>query len=164
MAAVGEPIAETLRRVSPRLLASLIRLAGSFDRAEYALQQACARVLASWPESSIPAQPAGWLLTVARRVPIDGARQAPWLPLEAWGDSVVEPPEDPDPSAIEDDQLRLLYACCRLRAPTCCGGWGARWKRPRPASSAGPRAQWCRDPLPDLGERLAGLARHQAMP
>lgn len=118
----GEQIAETLRRDSPRLLASLIRLAGSFDRAEDALQEACARALASWPDSGIPAQPAGWLLTVARRVLIDGARQAPWLPLAAWGEPVAEPPGDPDPSGIEDDQLRLLYACCHpaLALPARC--------------------------------------------
>lgn len=116
----GDLVAATLRRERRRLLASLIRLASGFDRAEDALQEACARALSVWPAQGVPAHPAAWLLTVARRLLIDGQRQPAWVPLETRDEPIID--TEPDPSGIEDDQLRLLYACCHpaLALPARC--------------------------------------------
>jgi len=51
--------AETVfRQESGRILATLIRISGSFDRAEEAMQEAFTSALTSWPERGIPQNPA----------------------------------------------------------------------------------------------------------
>ena len=68
--------AESLfRQESGRIIASLIRSCGSFDRAEEAMQEAFASALASWPVKGIPESPAAWIITAARRKLIDAARR-----------------------------------------------------------------------------------------
>ena len=42
------------RQESGRIVAALIRMSGSFDRAEEAMQEAFASALTSWPASGIP--------------------------------------------------------------------------------------------------------------
>jgi predicted RNA polymerase sigma factor len=54
------------RRESGRILATLIRISGSFDRAEEAMQEAFAAALTSWPERGIPQNPAAWITTAAQ--------------------------------------------------------------------------------------------------
>ena len=51
-------------RSADRVLATLIRLLGDFDRAEEALQDAFARALESWPRAGVPENPRAWLVTV----------------------------------------------------------------------------------------------------
>jgi RNA polymerase sigma-70 factor (ECF subfamily) len=50
-----------------RIIAGLIRLCGSFDRAEEAMQDALAVALAHWPDRGIPQNPAAWIMTAAHR-------------------------------------------------------------------------------------------------
>src|SRR5215471_18605650 len=63
------------RRESGRILASLIRISGSFDRAEEALQEAFGSALVSWPERGTPENPAAWIMTAAHRKLIDAVRR-----------------------------------------------------------------------------------------
>src|SRR6185369_6348041 len=58
-----------------RIVASLIRLSGSFDLAEEAAQEAFAQAIASWPVSGVPDNPGAWITTVARRKLIDHVRK-----------------------------------------------------------------------------------------
>src|SRR3954451_17419131 len=48
----------TFRREHGRIIAALIRLCGSFDRAEEAMQDAFASALVTWCEQGIPDHPA----------------------------------------------------------------------------------------------------------
>jgi RNA polymerase sigma-70 factor, ECF subfamily len=108
------------RREHGRIIASLIRLCGSFDRAEEAMQEAFAAALASWSERGLPANPAAWITTAAYRKLIDARRRErirreKQIELE-WAAMPVtteEPaaPEDPL-SALPDDRLRLIFTCC----------------------------------------------------
>ncbi len=69
-------LAETVfREQSGRIIASLIRISGSFDRAEEAMQEAFAAALVSWPEHGVPANPAAWVTTAAHRKLIDAGRR-----------------------------------------------------------------------------------------
>lgn len=110
------------RRESPRILASLVRMAGSLDRAEDALQDAFAAALSHWPETGLPDNPAAWLTRVAQRKLVDAARRhrtrrerEPELryhlesaPLSA--EPIGWPmPAEPE---IPDERLRLLFTCC----------------------------------------------------
>src|SRR5574340_1207420 len=63
------------RQESGRIIATLIRVCGSFDRAEEAMQEAFTAALAAWPESGIPQNPGAWITTVAHRRLIDQSRR-----------------------------------------------------------------------------------------
>jgi RNA polymerase sigma-70 factor, ECF subfamily len=105
------------RQESGRIIASLIRISGSFDRAEEAMQEAFASALASWPVKGIPKNPAAWIMTTAHRKLIDDVRKEHTrrdkqdaLRYEMSGSSNIEP-EEP---ALDfpDDRLRLIFTCC----------------------------------------------------
>src|SRR5262245_34050135 len=69
------------RSASRPVLATLIRLLGDFDLAEDALQDAFTAALETWPKSGLPASPAAWLTTTARRKAIDRLRhRQPTIP------------------------------------------------------------------------------------
>src|SRR5271166_3903475 len=95
--------AETVfRREHGRIIAGLIRLSGSFDRAEEAMQEGFAAALASWPEHGLPANPAAWITAAAYRKLID-ARRRDRVRREKQAQleretipAVVDPPTDPD--------------------------------------------------------------------
>ena len=107
------------REESGRIIATLIRLAGSFDRAEDALQEAFASALATWPKTGIPTNPAAWLMTAAQRKLIDqGRRERTQREKE---DSVryeietFRPATEPELETamhLPDDRLRLIFTCC----------------------------------------------------
>src|SRR3954462_8722538 len=65
----------TFRREHGRIIAALIRLCGSFDRAEEAMQDAFASALAHWSEQGIPDNPAAWITAASHRKLIDVARR-----------------------------------------------------------------------------------------
>src|SRR6185437_12828279 len=69
--------AEELARVAyGRLLAILAAKDGDIESAEDCLADAFAQALRSWPETGIPSNPEGWLLTVARNRRHDLRRSA----------------------------------------------------------------------------------------
>jgi RNA polymerase sigma-70 factor (ECF subfamily) len=68
-------IESVFRQDSGRILASLIRICGSFNDAEEALQESFASALASWPAKGIPRDPAAWIMTAARHKLIDATRR-----------------------------------------------------------------------------------------
>jgi RNA polymerase sigma-70 factor (ECF subfamily) len=87
-----------------------------FDVAEDSLQDAFVAAARTWPEQGVPDRPAAWLLTAARRRALDMIRQETndrrRLPLLVTDVGPDEPAVDPDPDAIADERLRLLFACC----------------------------------------------------
>jgi RNA polymerase sigma-70 factor, ECF subfamily len=102
-----------LREHWARLLALLIRDYASVDVAEDSLQEAYAAAAEHWP-GGVPDNPAGWLLTTARRKATDRLRReatlARKLPLLVV-DEVADAP-DADVDAIPDERLRLICTCC----------------------------------------------------
>ena len=112
-------IEAVFRQESGRIIATLIRLSGSFDRAEEAMQEAFASALAHWPQRGIPQNPAAWITTAAHRKLIDFARrervrqekQAPLL-YETELSRSGEDDFDEMNSNYPDDRLRLIFTCC----------------------------------------------------
>ena len=106
-------VEDVVRNDGARVLAGLIRLAGDFETAEDALQEAYARALVAWPRDGIPDKPAAWLNTVSRRIVLDRLRRER-RSTELPEDLAVAPEEFAfeDESGIEDDRLRLLFTCC----------------------------------------------------
>ena len=68
-------IESVFRRESGRIVATLIRVSGSFDLAEEAMQDACTAALTYWPVKGVPDNPAAWLTAAAHRKLIDYARR-----------------------------------------------------------------------------------------
>ena len=73
------------RRERAAVLATLIRQLGDLQLAEDAVQDAFVAAVATWPRDGVPANPAAWITTAARRRAIDrlrrGARRRPSAPL-----------------------------------------------------------------------------------
>jgi RNA polymerase sigma-70 factor (ECF subfamily) len=115
----GRQTAESIfRQESGRIIASLIRLSGSFDLAEEAMQDAFASAIGSWSADGLPSNPAAWITTAARRKLVDAARRnatrrryAAALSYETDGQTWPANAEDPDVD-FPDDRLRLIFTCC----------------------------------------------------
>ncbi|GHH70094.1 RNA polymerase sigma factor [Promicromonospora soli] len=106
--------AEVAARTSyGRLLALLAARDGDIQRAEDALAEAFERALRHWPDDGVPQNPEGWLLTVARNRLRDLYRSTAYrtsAPPDAGPEPAV-PPEEPDPDAIGDRRLELMFVC-----------------------------------------------------
>jgi RNA polymerase sigma-70 factor, ECF subfamily len=107
-----------------RLVALLIGQFKRIDLAEDAVQEAYAAATRTWPSSGVPANPAGWLLTVARRRALDAlraeaiaARKLPLLVVDE-GAAASPTPRPDEAVAIADDRLRLIFMCCHPAIPT----------------------------------------------
>jgi RNA polymerase sigma-70 factor (ECF subfamily) len=116
-----EEIQDTITSVyvaeSRRVLATLIRLLGDFDRAEEALQDAFRAALEQWPRDGVPANPRAWLVSAGRFKGIDARRrQSRFDPLDEIAHQATIAVEDAnawaDAESVEDDRLRLVFTCC----------------------------------------------------
>ena len=112
----GAAIEQVFRLEGARVLAGLIRRFGSFELAEDALQDACAKAIEVWPREGLPERPAAWLTTVAQRRALDQLRRrrGAELPLDELPELAAEAvePSAADGSSVDDDRLRLLFTCC----------------------------------------------------
>jgi len=120
MADVRAAAEAVFRQESGRILAALIRISGSFDLAEEALQEAFASALGNWPDTGIPQNGAGWIMTTAHRRLIDAVRRnRTWDEKQeslryaaemsgAW----LGPDSEEGSMHFPDDRLRLIFTCC----------------------------------------------------
>jgi RNA polymerase sigma-70 factor, ECF subfamily len=111
-----EMVDAVYRADSRRVLATLIRLLGDFDRAEEAMHDAFAAAVEQWPRDGLPENPRAWLVSAGRFKAIDALRRsvrhdaslANLEPREPY-----EPHEPYEPSdEVDDDRLRLIFTCC----------------------------------------------------
>jgi RNA polymerase sigma-70 factor (ECF subfamily) len=106
-----------------RILATLIRLLGDFDRAEDALGAALEAALRQWPREGTPGNARAWLIRVARNKAADDRRRVTRAErraraVEEVRAPVVEPEEPRDEElALADDRLRLIFTCCHPALP-----------------------------------------------
>ena len=129
MSLAARALDRIFRAESGAVLATLIRVLGDFQLAEDALQDALTAALETWPTDGLPASPAAWLTTTARRKALDRLRHiriieskqsalALLMRLEQEAEGSLDAREL---SAVPDDQLRLfslaviLHCHARLR-------------------------------------------------
>jgi RNA polymerase sigma-70 factor (ECF subfamily) len=127
MESVRERIDQIYRSDSRRVLATLIRLLGDFDRAEEAMQDAFAAALESWTAGGVPDNPRAWLVSTGRFKAIDRLRRR--ARFDAAADEIARSIEVAVASAADvgshgevdfnradldlvDDRLRLIFTCC----------------------------------------------------
>jgi RNA polymerase sigma-70 factor, ECF subfamily len=96
------------------VLAALIGYLGDFDLAEDAAAEAFAVAAQRWPSDGVPAHPAAWLVTTARRKAIDRLRRDRVLTdklrlLEAGARGAEQ---DLQTAEIPDERLELIFLCC----------------------------------------------------
>jgi RNA polymerase sigma-70 factor (ECF subfamily) len=110
---VRRELTELVRASGRDVLATLTRWTGNLALSEDAVQDATVRALETWPRDGVPDSPVAWLRTVARRRAVDLIRrEAARGDKETAAMQVVIPDEEPEPSAVADDLLRLVFTCC----------------------------------------------------
>jgi RNA polymerase sigma-70 factor, ECF subfamily len=102
------------REESGKAVATLIRLFGDIDVAEEAVQDAFMVAAEKWPESGLPPNPAGWIVTTARNRAIDRLRRESTREDRHAQAVAFQVSEEPEPPAepVSDDRLRLIFTCC----------------------------------------------------
>jgi RNA polymerase sigma factor (sigma-70 family) len=121
------PAAEgLLRELAPQVLGVLLRRYDGLDSCEDAVQEALLDAATQWRDSGIPANPRGWLLTVASRRLADMLRSDAARRRREDADFLATPPtaggaadaglaglDGLDGAARDhDDTLTLLFLCC----------------------------------------------------
>ena len=115
----GLAIQDLLRELAPQVLGALLRRHDGLDSCEDAVQEALLDAATQWPRSGTPANPRGWLLTVATRRLVDMLRSE--AARRRREDAVyVATPTAPGAegsiadagAADRDDTLLLLFLCC----------------------------------------------------
>ena len=120
MPQVSETLEHVFREEYGRIIATLIRISGSFDLAEESLQEAFTSAAATWETEGTPRKPGAWLTTVAHRKLLDAVRREK---TKAEKQSELEYEVErfqsyDEPALIEedveypDDRLRLIFTCC----------------------------------------------------
>jgi RNA polymerase sigma factor (sigma-70 family) len=100
-----------LRELTPRVLGVLVRRFGGFDECEDAVQEALLAAAQQWPAEGVPANPTGWLVTVASRRWTEVRRSELARRRRETIAALLEPPAAP-PAPVQDDTLTLLVLCC----------------------------------------------------
>ncbi|MEO0385287.1 MAG: DUF6596 domain-containing protein [Pseudomonadota bacterium] len=118
---ITNEVDQVARNSYGRLIAILAKQTGDIAAAEDALADAFAKALTTWPETGIPAQPEGWLLTVARNRDRDRLRSS--AHRTSLGGDTLEDMEGRADAAISttmtlletnqfaDERLKLMAVC-----------------------------------------------------
>ena len=96
-----------LRELIPAVTAVLVRRGADFATAEDAVQEALVQALSSWTDAP-PADPKGWLITVAWRKFLDATRSASSRQAR---EARVSAEPAPAPVEATDDTLQLYFLC-----------------------------------------------------
>jgi RNA polymerase sigma-70 factor (ECF subfamily) len=120
MSQARETLEQVFREEYGRIIATLIRISGSFDLAEEALQEAFISAASKWELEGTPNNPGAWLTTVAHRRLLDAFRRdrthtdkQTEIAFEATRlQPHVEPELLEDAEEYPDDRLRLIFTCC----------------------------------------------------
>ena len=110
--AVG--IDQVFREEAGKATATLIRLFGDIDLAEEAVQEAFVVASERWPETGLPPNPGGWIVTTARNRAIDRLRRESTRESRHAQAHLLHVEAEPDPieGPVSDDRLRLIFTCC----------------------------------------------------
>lgn len=108
-----DDVARVFRDEHGRAVATLIRLLGDVDLAEEAVADAFTVAVERWREEGLPPNPAGWIITTAKRRAIDRLRRESSRDhRQAQAQLLHTPDEHQEVGPVCDDRLRLLFTCC----------------------------------------------------
>ncbi|WP_410665723.1 RNA polymerase sigma factor [Amycolatopsis sp. lyj-84] len=96
-----------------RAVSVLVRVFGSIDIAEDAVQDAFAEAVDRWPSSGPPPSPAGWIITTARNKAVDRLRREAARDDKYAQAALLNADNEPaEVCPVRDDRLRLIFTCC----------------------------------------------------
>jgi RNA polymerase sigma-70 factor, ECF subfamily len=112
-----EDVERAFREAHGQAVATLTRIFGDLTLAEDAVQDAFVIAMGRWPKDGLPDNPAGWIVTTARNRATDVVRRerrGRELAEQVTADHLrAERADEPEvPTALPDDQLRLIFTCC----------------------------------------------------
>jgi RNA polymerase sigma-70 factor (ECF subfamily) len=115
-----ETLEKVFREEHGRIIARLIRISGSFDLAEEALQEAFTSAASKWVREGAPNNPGAWLTTVAHRKVLDAIRRNKTRNEKqeevAFESTRLQPFAETalreETAEYPDDRLRLIFTCC----------------------------------------------------
>jgi RNA polymerase sigma factor (sigma-70 family) len=116
------------RREAGRMVGTLTHIFGvhNLAMAEDVVQDAFCRALEVWKFRGVPDNPAAWLMATAKNRALDILRRertaqtfAPELGRLLQSEWTLGPTVQElfEPSAIKDEQLRMMFSCCHPRLP-----------------------------------------------
>src|SRR3954471_21969314 len=113
----GEDVSNAITRAHhaewARVVASLARRFGDLDIAEEAAAEAFATAVERWAADGVPPNPGAWLTTTANRKAIDRIRRENKRDHKHREAAMVHDDHEAEPlGVLDDDRLRLLFACC----------------------------------------------------
>ncbi|HZB01006.1 MAG TPA: sigma-70 family RNA polymerase sigma factor, partial [Actinomycetota bacterium] len=89
-----------------------MRVTGSFDLAEDAVQEAFEIALERWPRDGVPANPGAWIVTAAKNRAIDRLRREHLGREKADALASMAALQVDEMQEIPDERLRLIFTCC----------------------------------------------------
>jgi RNA polymerase sigma-70 factor (ECF subfamily) len=96
-----------------RAVAVLVRVFGSIEIAEDAVQDAFTAATRHWPSAGLPPSPAGWLITTARNRAIDHLRREASRDDRHARAALLNARDEPiEEGPVRDERLRLIFTCC----------------------------------------------------
>jgi RNA polymerase sigma factor (sigma-70 family) len=113
-------VEDLLRALAPQVLGALVRRYHRFDACEDAVQEALLAASQQWPAQGVPANPRGWLVTVASRRMVDEIRSTEarrrredsTAALAGLDAALAPAADDHTAGGDRDDTLALLFLCC----------------------------------------------------
>ena len=121
MTEIHRTIEAVWRIESTRLIAGIARVTRDVGIAEELAQDALVAALEQWPEEGVPENPAGWLMTAAKRRAIDHLRRGRLLEqkhgevareLEFRQQQLADAMDRALDQVVDDDLLRLIFTAC----------------------------------------------------
>jgi predicted RNA polymerase sigma factor len=107
-----------LRELTPAVIGVLVHRGVDFATAEDAVQEALIQAALTWPDRQ-PADPNGWLVTVAWRKFLDARRSEV---SRRAREQRIEAEAPPGPTETTDDTLQLFFLCAHPSL-TPASGW-----------------------------------------
>lgn len=112
-----QAIDKTVREEWGRILAALVKTLRDFQLAEDCLQDAILSAMQHWQKNGLPASPAAWLITTARRKAIDRLRRdknftAKQADISYLLDLEHQAEDAYQPEIIPDKRLEMIFTCC----------------------------------------------------
>ncbi len=113
-------VSHLFRREAGRIVSMLTRVFGidRIDLAEDVVQEALLKALQQWPYKGTPDNPSAWIMQVAKNHALDILRREQTLKAnegEVIQEALGDYPDEKElflQDEIEDDQLRMMFACC----------------------------------------------------
>lgn len=108
-------IERVFRESSGRAVATLARQFSDIGLAEEMVQDAFVKAIALWPDTGLPPNPTGWIITTSRRGALDRVRREASRDTREQESMRLYGADEPDPTdeaPMIDDQLRLMFTCC----------------------------------------------------